>query len=598
MYKIIDFYTKEEVFTDSFVFAGEDRPWEIQMNMEMVRNKINKDYFTQASPCLSKYLPFMPIKNPSDFVSLRETATPLIKSKTLSKELGIDLYFKVEGKNPTGSFKDRGSAIDITIARELGAKGIVLASTGNMAASCACYAAAAKMPCFIIVPEGVSMSKLAQVMSYGGKIVQVKGTYNDAAQLAFDIAKSKNFFLAGDYAFRVEGQKTAAFEVIDQLLFQTPDEVIVPIGCGTNMTAYYKGFSEYKDLGFIDTIPKLTGVQSTGADTLARAYQKNQNRIEGLKSANTIATAIAVPYPIDGDKAIEAIYNTGGEASAISDIKMLEAQYMLSTKEGLFVELASASTVAHLLKKHSEGKLQKGSKVVCVLSGEGLKDPSVVLKSAIQPPIIYPTENDFDKLYDSRFFDNKMMLFIDQNQLVFETYPTIEEVRKALETMFGANYDETFTTKVKSLIEKFLAKGKSIYVADIQDIIQDATEMTDAVSQDILDVQSFKVNVEHNQKSKAEVTVNVRDQLYFASSTGVGPVDAVLKALCKACPSDIVYSLTDYKVKIRGQGADAVVYVEMSLEKGGVKSIGKSVSPDIIQASVEAFIDAYNIAYV
>ncbi|WP_322619259.1 alpha-isopropylmalate synthase regulatory domain-containing protein [Francisella adeliensis] len=164
--------------------------------------------------------------------------------------------------------------------------------------------------------------------------------------------------------------------------------------------------------------------------------------------------------------------------------------------------------------------------------------------------------------------------------------------------MFGANYDETFTTKVKSLIEKFLAKGKSIYVADIQDIIQDATEMTDAVSQDILDVQSFKVNVEHNQKSKAEVTVNVRDQLYFASSTGVGPVDAVLKALCKACPSDIVYSLTDYKVKIRGQGADAVVYVEMSLEKGGVKSIGKSVSPDIIQASVEAFIDAYNIAYV
>lgn len=218
---------------------------------------------------------------------------------------------------------------------------------------------------------------------------------------------------------------------------------------------------------------------------------------------------------------------------------MLEAQYMLSTKEGLFVELASSSTVAHLLKQHEEGKLQKGAKVICVLSGEGLKDPSVVLKSAIQPPIIYPTENDFDKLYNSRFFDNKMMLFIDQNQLVFDTEPTIKEVKSALESMFGANYDETFTIKVKTLIERFLAKGKSIYVADIQDIIQDATEMTDAVSQDILDVKSFKVNVELDQKSKAEVTVDVRGQLYYSSSIGVGPVDAVLKALCKACPSDI-----------------------------------------------------------
>lgn len=598
MYKIIDFYTKKEVSTNNFVFAGEDRPWEIQMDLKKVRSKINKDYFTQASPCLTKYLPLMPISNPSEFVSLRENATPLIKSKTIGKELGINLYFKVEGKNPTGSFKDRGSAVDITIAKELGAKGIVLASTGNMAASCACYAAAAKMPCFIIVPEGVSMSKLAQVMSYGGKIVQVKGSYNDAAKLAFDIAKSKDFFLAGDYAFRVEGQKTAAFEIVDQMLFQIPDEVIIPIGCGTNMTAYYKGFSEYKELGFINSLPKLTGVQSTGADTLYRAYTANKNRVEPLKYANTVATAIAVPYPIDGDKAIDAIYNTAGQASAVSDIKMLEAQYLLSTKEGLFVELASASTLAHLYKKYAAGELQKGQTIVCVLSGEGLKDPSVVLKSAIQPPIIHPTEKDFDKLYLSRFFDNKMMLFTEQNQIVFDSMPSLEETQKTLDKLFGANYDESFITKVRELIKRFLTKGKAIYVADIQDIIQDATELAAAESKNILNVKSFKVNVELDQKSTAEVTIEVAEQMFFASSTGVGPVDAVLNALRKACPSDIIYSLTDYKVKIRGQGADAVVYVEMSLEKDGIKSIGKAVSPDIIQASVEAFIDAYNIAYV
>ncbi|GAB4224974.1 MAG: hypothetical protein Kow0076_7760 [Francisella sp.] len=597
MYKIVNFYTKEEVVPNSFVFTGENEPWEIQMDINEISKKINKDYFTQASPCLAKYLPFMPIKDPSKFISLRESATPLIKSKNIGKELGINLYFKVEGKNPTGSFKDRGSAVDITVAKELGAKGIVLASTGNMAASCACYAAAAKMPCFIIVPEGVAASKLAQVMSYGGKIVQVKGSYNDAAKLAYEIAISKNFFLAGDYAFRVEGQKTAAFELIDQLLFQIPDEIIIPIGCGTNMTSYYKGFCEYQELGFINSLPKLTGVQSTKADTLVRAYKNNQNRIEPLKTANTIATAIAVPYPIDGDKAIDAIYSTGGEASSVTDMQMLEAQYLLSTKEGLFVELASASTIAHLFKKYNEGKLQKGSTIVCVLSGEGLKDPAVVLKSAIQPPIIYPKESEFDRLYQSHFFDNKSMIFIEQNEIIFDKTPTIEEIKNTLSKLFGANYDDTFLSKVRELIERFLIKGKVISLADIQDIIQDATEMANANSKNILDVKSFKVNVELDQKSIAEVTVKVADQLYFASSSGVGPVDAVLNALCKACPSDIHYKLTDYKVKIRGQGADAVVYVEMCLEKEGIKSIGKAVSPDIIQASVEAFIDAYNIAY-
>ena len=598
MYKLIDFYSKEEVSTNDFVFAGEESPWDVQMDINEIKNKINLDYFTQATPCLSKYLPFMPIKNPSKFVSLREVATPLLKSKVIGKELGIDLYFKVEGKNTTGSFKDRGSAVDITVAKELGAKGIVLASTGNMAASCACYAAAAGMPCFIIVPEGVSMSKLAQVMSFGGKIIQVKGSYNDAAKLAYDIAKEKKFFLAGDYAFRVEGQKTAAFEIIDQMLFQTPDEVILPIGCGTNMTAYYKGFCEYKELGLINNIPKLTGVQSTGADTLARAFDKNQQRVEPLQRADTIATAIAVPYPIDGDKAIDAIYNTNGKAEAVSDTKMLEAQYELSTKEGLFVEVASASTVATLIKRQKEGLIEKGQTVICVLSGDGLKDPNVVLKSAIQPPIIYPTTEEFDKLYNTKFFDNKTMLFFEENKVVFTEVPTNEQIVNILSKVFGVNYDKSFISKIRQTAERFLAKGKSIYISDLQDIIQDATEMVEQQDlESIIEVKDFKVNVGKDAFSTAEVTVQLNNQMYFASNKGVGPVDAVINALCKACPGDINYELTDYKVKIRGQGADAVVYTEMSLLKNGVKSVGKAVSPDIIQASVEAFMDAYNLAY-
>ena len=207
MYQLVDFQSKAAVSTDDFVFTGIDSPWEVMMDMQRIENNINKAHFSTMAPCLSKYLPLMPIAHPSAFVSLGESATPLVKSKRLAKRLGIDLYFKVEGKNPTGSFKDRGSAVDISVAKSLGAKGVILASTGNMAASCACYAAAAELPCFVLVPEGVPMGKLAQVVAFGGRIVQVKGSYNDAADLAYQLAKKMGFYLAGDYAFRVEGQK-------------------------------------------------------------------------------------------------------------------------------------------------------------------------------------------------------------------------------------------------------------------------------------------------------------------------------------------------------------------------------------------------------
>ena len=260
MYQLLDFVTQKPVTPRGLVFTGEDSPWEVVMDIAAIKKQLNLDYFKIAPPGLSKYLPFMPIKQSAEFISLRETATPLIKSKTIGKLLGLDLYFKVEGKNTTGSFKDRGSAVDISVAREFGASSIILASTGNMAASCACYAAAAKIPCFILVPEGVAVAKLAQVIAFGGRIVQIKGHYNDAARLAQSLAEKMGFYLAGDYAYRVEGQKTAAFEIIDQLFFQPPDVVVVPIGCGTNITAYKKGFSEYQQLGLIDRIPQLIGV--------------------------------------------------------------------------------------------------------------------------------------------------------------------------------------------------------------------------------------------------------------------------------------------------------------------------------------------------
>jgi threonine synthase len=285
--------------------------------------------------------------------------------------------------------------VEVSIAKEMGASALILASTGNMAASCACYAAAAKMPCYVLVPEGVSLSKLAQVIAFGGRIVQVKGNYNDAARLAHELAEKKGFYLAGDYAFRVEGQKTAAFEVIDQLFFNVPDAVVLPIGCGTNMAAYAKGFEEYRSLGLISKLPKLIGVQSNLANAVVNSFEKEERTITALSSANTLASAIAVPNPIDGIKALDAIYKSNGSAVSVSDQEILEAQYLLSTEENLFVESASAATLAAVMKMiSSDPELYRDQTFVCVLTGDGLKDAHVLLESFTKTQKIYPASLD------------------------------------------------------------------------------------------------------------------------------------------------------------------------------------------------------------
>ncbi len=402
MFHLANFKTKERVFSKSLVFTGKDEPWEVVMDLEAIKTKIHLQSFKDAPPCLAKYLPLLPIQDPAHFVSLRETATPLIKSKSLAKKMGIDLYFKLEAKNPTGSFKDRGSAVDVSVAKELKAKGIVLASTGNMAASVACYAAAAKMPCYVFVPEGVPMAKLAQVIAFGGKIVQVKGNYNDAACLAELIAERMGFFLAGDYAFRVEGQKTAAFELLDQFALKAPDMVVVPIGCGTNITAYAKGFKEFHELKLTTATPQLIGVQAEGAAAVVNSFNKKESVVEAVQDVKTIASAIAIGLPIDGVKALEAIYSTNGKALAVSDQEILQAQYLLSTEEGLFVESASAATVAAVIKMASLESL-KDKKIVCILTGDGLKDPSAFLQLTLKLPMIYPEEKEFMNLYEREF---------------------------------------------------------------------------------------------------------------------------------------------------------------------------------------------------
>ena len=591
MYKLIDFQTKKAVTPKNLVFTGPNGPWEVVMDLAMIQSKLNLDYFKQAPPCLAKYLPLLPIKDHTQFVSLKEMATPLVKAKSLTKKFGIDLYFKLESKNPTGSFKDRGSAVDLTVAKEMGAKGIVLASTGNMAASCSCYAAQAQLPCFVFVPEGVPMAKLAQVIAFGGHIVQVKGSYNDAAKLAEAVAVEKGFYLAGDYAFRVEGAKTAAFELIDQFSFDVPDVVVIPIGCGTNIAGYAKGFKEYQALGLIDKQPQLFGVQAEGAAPVIHSFKRNDSHVVPVDGAHTIASAIAIGNPLDGVKALDAIYSTNGQAVAVSDREILEAQYLLSKEEGLFVESAAAATLAAIIK---ECKKLKGKRVVCVLTGDGLKDPSVLLKIAIRPPTISPDKNEFISLYDEGFFSNKNVLFLDKNKVLFTKEPTSAQIKEQLKELFQSEYDKEYIEKIKQIASSCVKKGKTITVADFQDMVQDALEMLRLKVEKTFTVLDFTVETGKDRTAKASVKVRFKGEEKTSQAVGVGPFDALIKALTEACHKKIDFALNDYKVDIRSQGIDAVVYVELQLQRGSQISMGRATSPDILQASVEAFEEAYN----
>ena len=340
-------------------------PLDIIYDYEEIKKHILKDEFRHANITHWKYWPFYPIDDLSKIITLKEGGTPLIESRCKG------YYFKNEGLNPTGSFKDRGTTIEISHVMEIGAEDIACATTGNMGASIAAYAARAGcINATFYIPTFASKIKYVQIGAYGGKIVPVKGTYEDALNLTRKLRQEKGVYLTGDYPYRGEGEKSIGFEIIDQLNWKAPDYVVVPIGNGTMIYGVYKAFKELRKVGLLSKLPKIVGVQAKGCSPIAEAFAKKRKTFTPFKNPKTIASAINCGNPVDGLKALHAVYDTKGIAVSVTDKEIRMTQKLLGM-EGIYSEPGGATAYAGAIKLKLKGT------VVCVVSGHGLKDPFV-----------------------------------------------------------------------------------------------------------------------------------------------------------------------------------------------------------------------------
>ncbi|SDC46101.1 threonine synthase [Pelagirhabdus alkalitolerans] len=333
---------------------------------------------------LKAYKDYLPVNEDTPLISLHEGNTPLIKLENLSKKYNIEAYAKTEGINPTGSFKDRGMVMAMAKAIESGAKTVICASTGNTSASASAFAARAGLRSIVVIPEGkIAQGKLAQAVMYGAEIYSIKGNFDDALKIVRKLGEQDDITLVNSVnPYRIEGQKTAAFEVCD-VLGQAPDYLFIPVGNAGNITAYWKGFKEYHEQKATG-LPKMMGYEASGAAAIVH------DRI--FENPETVGTAIRIGNPASWKQAVKAREESEGVIDEITDDEMIEAYQWIAENEGIFAEPASNASVAGLFKALKEGKVKEGSKVVCVLTGNGLKDPFTAIEhSDIKPTVL---END------------------------------------------------------------------------------------------------------------------------------------------------------------------------------------------------------------
>jgi threonine synthase len=326
---------------------------------------------------IEEYRDLLPVTDETPVVTLLEGGTPLVPAPRLSERVGAAVYLKYEGLNPTGSFKDRGMTLAISKAAEEGAKAVVCASTGNTSASAAAYAARAGLTCAVLIPEGyIALGKLAQALIHGARVLQIRGNFDEALTIVRELGERAPVTVVNSInPFRIEGQKTGAFEIVD-VLGDAPDYHCIPVGNAGNITAYWKGYREYQDAGRCTKLPRMLGFQAAGAAPIVLGHPVEQ--------PDTVATAIRIGNPASWYGATAAATESGGGIEAVTDDEILAAYRFLAARESVFCEPASAASVAGLLK-HG---VPEGSTVVCVLTGHGLKDPDIAIgQIAVPTPV-------------------------------------------------------------------------------------------------------------------------------------------------------------------------------------------------------------------
>lgn len=334
---------------------------------------------------LAHYKEFLPVTDKTPMLTLKEGNTPLIRLDRISEEWGVDLYVKYEGANPTGSFKDRGMVMAVAKAKEEGSQAIICASTGNTSAAAAAYGARAGLRTIIVIPDGkIALGKLAQAMVLGAEIYAIKGNFDHALDMVRSISEKEPITLVNSVnPYRLEGQKTAAFEICDEL-GDAPDVLAIPVGNAGNISAYWKGFKEYNEKKGT-RLPEMRGFEAEGAAAIVR------DRV--IEEPETVATAIRIGNPASWSLAVDAAKSSNGKVDEVTDEQILEVYKELTRKEGVFAEPASCASLAGVKKQLETGEIKKGSKIVAVLTGNGLKDPTTAMEVIdVKPTVIENNE--------------------------------------------------------------------------------------------------------------------------------------------------------------------------------------------------------------
>lgn len=391
MYRLVCVECGQEYSPDSIVYNCEKCGHLLAVKYDLDKITITHEELAKRPMKLWRYKEFLPVK--IEPVTLQEGGTPLYHLKNIGEELGLpNLYAKHEGMNPSGSFKDRGMTLGVSMAKQLGKNIVACASTGNTSASMAVYAAKAGMPSVVLLPAGhVALGKVAQALMHGAKVISIRGNFDRALEMVHELCVSHGIYLLNSInPYRLEGQKTIGFEAVDQLGC-VPDRIVLPVGNAGNISAVYKGLVEWNEIGYIDSMPMMTAIQAEGAAPVVDAIRNNRPEVVVEQNPETVASAIRIGAPVNAEKALKAIRNTKGTAESVTDEEILAMQRDLARLEGIGVEPASAASVAGVRKLAEQGMLDPSEKIVCVVTGHLLKDPETVIRQCAPPIEIDPT---------------------------------------------------------------------------------------------------------------------------------------------------------------------------------------------------------------